>query len=1176
MMLRQGYSPLATINGAILLLALLLLLFISHGGWRTWQMQQYAKQHQLVSQIGALTIHLAELRAMERGLTMARLSIGLRPNKELQHRLLQTRQGGDRIREKLIGTVQEWLRRKPHDYALEVQLEHELKYHQALMQTREMIDHPFGHGFPKDAPSESFDTITHVIEHATYIHETTLALTYAEADELRNLRAISEWAAHASELAGQMRGLVTYYVGARQPIPPQVRHQLHSLEHKIEHNTDVLRNVEPRIQQAPELRQAIRDLDKAFPPELTQMRKVILAAAASGDYPVDYEIWLAMATRAVAGLARVATTSSNSIEAAATERQQAAARAIVWLLILGILAMGLTTLAFHLARDTAMLLEKQKNLAEKVVGELSEEISTRRQLEQHLRHYQTIVDTSPDHVALIDPDCTYHIVNKAYLRAHTRSPAQVVGKRITDLFGEEVFQGHIRERLDRCLGDETVNYEAWFDFPGSGRRCMNVTYFPFHDDESGGVTGVVVSSRDVTELKHIEEALRQREEQLRTITDAMPGLVMQLDSDYHYHFINHTGAAWFGRSTASLLGSHMREVVGEEVFAEIQPYYEQAFAGNRTTFEQELPCADGNTRWLQLTLVPDLNQEEHGKTIYVLGSNITYRKKIEEALQASQAGFRSIVEQNLTGIAVLDADGNKLFCNSAARTMMGAPPGAEGCQGNGREMLRKGDAELEIWRFNGTHGIAQALVSETEWQGSPAQLVMLYDITERKEAEREIAHMAYHDSLTGLANRLMLHDRIGHALARVRRNASKLALLYLDLDRFKIINDSLGHACGDELLRQIAQRLRESVREEDTVARLSGDEFMVLLEDIAQPEQAQQTAEKIRLALGTPYRIRNQELVVNSSIGLSYFPTDGEDAETLIRHADTAMYHAKQAGRNQVQSYQTEMGERFTERVRLEQSLHRAMERKEFRLHYQPQVDTYSGRIVGAEALLRWQHPEHGLIPPIEFIPVLEDSGLIEPVGEWVLQEACQQALAWRESGLPPLVMAVNLSGRQFDQGNLTGYVEELLKTTGLEPQYLELEITETILMETRTDAPAALRALKQLGVKVAVDDFGTGYSSLSYLKQFDVDRLKIDRSFVRDVPQDTNDVAIVQAVLAMAQALHLEVTAEGVETQAQLAFLRKHRCSASQGFLFSPPVDAGQFAHIYKSSKEGSGWAVT
>ena len=543
------------------------------------------------------------------------------------------------------------------------------------------------------------------------------------------------------------------------------------------------------------------------------------------------------------------------------------------------------------------------------------------------------------------------------------------------------------------------------------------------------------------------------------------------------------------------------------------------------------------------------------------------------SLQASRAGFSSIVEQNLTGIAVLDAEGDYLFRNPAACTMLYESPGDDSCRCNLLDMLQKGNTELEIRRLDGAHGVAQALVSETEWQGAPARLMVLYDITERKEAEREIEYMAYHDPLTGLANRLMLHDRIGHALARVRRSEAQLALLYLDLDRFKIINDSLGHACGDELLRQIAQRLLRSVREDDTVARLSGDEFMVLLEDAKRPEQV---AEKIRLALGSPYRVHNQELVVSSSIGLSYFPADGEDADILIRHADTAMYHAKQAGRNRVQAYQSEMGVRFDERVRLEQELHRALESKEFRLHYQPQVDTYSGKIVGAEALLRWQHPVRGLIPPVEFIPVLEECGLIESVGEWVLHEACKQACAWHASGLPHLVMAVNLSGRQFDRGDLVGYVERLLETSGLDPHCLELEITETILMETRTDAPAALRALKRLGVRVAVDDFGTGYSSLSYLKHFAVDRLKIDRSFVREVPRDDDDVAIVRAVLAMAQALRLEVMAEGVETQVQLDFLREHHCGLLQGYLFSPPVDAKQFVLLYQSRKEDWDWTVS
>jgi diguanylate cyclase (GGDEF)-like protein/PAS domain S-box-containing protein len=1163
------------IVGAILMLTLLLLLFIGHSGWRTWQVQLLAQQHLLESRLSTLTVQLAASRAMERALTMAQLSTGQRTDRDLQRELLQARHTGDQVREKMIVAVQEWLRRKPHDFALEVLLADESKHHQALMQARERMDQPSDQGSPQTEPTEWFDAITHAIEHSEHLHTTAMSFTAADADAGRNLRAVSAWATQAGERAGQERGLLTYYIGARQPIPLQVRHRLQSAAHEVEYYLELLRQAAPRLEETVELSRAILDLDQALPPELIQMRKAVLAAAASGDYPVDRETWLAAANRAVAGLTAVATAGSSGIEAAATAQQQAATRAVVWLLVLGILAMGLAGLAFYRVRDTALSLETQKSLAERAAGKLSEEIATRRKLEQHLRHYQTIVSTSPDHIALIGPDYTYRIVNETYLRAHGTIRGQIVGRRVAELLGEEIFQKLVRQHLDRCLADETVNYESWFDFPSGGRRCMNVTYFPIHD-EAGAVAGVVVSSRDVTELKNTEEALRQREEQLRTITDAMPGLVMRLDSDYHYRFINQTGAAWFGSPAASLLGSHMREVVGEEVFAAIRPYYEEAFAGNRTTFERELPCADGVTRWIQLTLVPEVDPGGEGKTVYVLGSDITYRKSIEDALRVSQEGFRSIVEQNLTGIAVLDAAGDTLFCNPAARTMLNESPKSAQYGFSSLDVLRKGNTELDIRRSDGAYGVAQALVSETEWQGASAHLLMLYDITERKAAEREIEHMAYHDSLTGLANRMMLHDRIGHALTRVRRSDAQVALLCINLDRFKIINDSLGHAGGDELLRQIAQRLRKSVREEDTVARLSGDEFMVLLEDLQHPEQVQLVAEKIRLVVGSPYRISNQDLVITSSIGISYFPTDGEDTETLIRHADTATYHAKQSGRNRVQLYQAEMGERFTERVRLERELHQALERKEFRLHYQPQVDAFSGEITGAEALLRWQHPERGLIPPAEFLPVLEESGLIAPVGEWVLHEACQQARAWRTSGLPPLVMAVNLSGRQFDHGNLAGYVAQLLETTGLEPHYLELEITETILMENRTDAPATLRALKQLGVKVAVDDFGTGYSSLSYLKQFEVDRLKIDRSFVRDVPQDVNDVAIVRAILSMARALRLEVTAEGVESQAQLAFLQKYRCNALQGYLFSPPVDAEQFVLLHQSRQESRSWAIS
>lgn len=1173
-MFSRRLSPSKFIVSVILVLALLLLLFIGHSAWQAWQARNDAGYRVLGSRISTLAVQLATSRAMERGLSMARLSTRQRTERDLQHKLREVRLDGDAVREDLIEVVQEWLDKHPRDFVFEVELAQEKKHQLALNRLRERLDLSLDERLQPLEPMEVFDVLTQAIGHAEHLNMTAKTLTVAEAGAKSNEWAIREWASYTSEQAGQMRGLLAYYIGTREPIPPQIRYQIQSARYEVEHYIELLLQLEPRLEDAVELRKRIRELDKAIPTESLQMHQTILAAAESGNYPVDQEIWLAAANRAVAGLVAVATAGANSMEAAATAQQRTATQALAWLLISGVLAMGLAGLAFYRVRDTARTLETQRNRAEQAVGELSDEIAARRQLEMRLRRYQTIISTSPDHFALIDPDYTYSIVNETYLRAHDRLPEQIAGKTVAELLGEEVFQGQVRQNLDRCLTNETVNYEAWFDFPGSGRRFMNVTYFPFHD-EAGAVAGVVVSSRDVTELKHAEEALHQREEQLRTITNAIPGLVMQVDRDYHSSFVNQTGAEWFGSPMESIPESPLCELVGDERFTAIHPYFEQAFAGERITFEAEFPCADGITRWLQLTLVPGDGQGVDGQVLYVLGNDITYRKKMENKLQASQASFRSLVEQNLTGIIVVDHEWNSLFCNSAGGTMLGESAGSEQCRCHLPEGLRESDAELDIWRLDGTRGVAQALVTETVWQGTPAQLIMLYDITERKQAEREIAHMAYHDVLTGLPNRVMFQDRIEHALARGRRSNTKLALLYLDLDRFKMINDSLGHASGDELLRQIAQRLRKSVREMDTVARLSGDEFMVLLEDLDKGEQARNVAEKIRLALGSPYQIHNQQLVINGSIGISVFPTDGEDAEILIRHADTAMYHAKHAGRNRVQTYRAEMGERFTERMRLEQSLHRALEHNEFRLHYQPQVDVYSGKIVGAEALLRWQHPERGLVAPAEFIPVLEDSGLIEPVGEWVLHEACQQAIAWRELGLPPLTMSVNLSGRQFENGDLAGYVAQLLGTIGLEPHNLELEITETVLMETRTDAPAVLRALKQLGVKVAVDDFGTGYSSLSYLKQFDIDRLKIDRSFIRDVPNDADDIAIIRAVLAMAKALHLEVTAEGVETQGQHAFLRKYHCRTLQGYLFSRPVEANQFVVLHQARKEGQDWVV-
>jgi diguanylate cyclase (GGDEF)-like protein/PAS domain S-box-containing protein len=447
------------------------------------------------------------------------------------------------------------------------------------------------------------------------------------------------------------------------------------------------------------------------------------------------------------------------------------------------------------------------------------------------------------------------------------------------------------------------------------------------------------------------------------------------------------------------------------------------------------------------------------------------------------------------------------------------------------------------------------------------------DITERKRAEETIRHLAYHDHLTGLPNRRLFQDRFIVALAQAQRANEPLALMSIDLDRFKLVNDTLGHAVGDQLLQEVARRLSQVVRAGDTLARLGGDEFSLLMPRTSRVEDAAKVAEKIKEAFQAPFRIDGQEVHVTASVGISLYPFDG-DAEQLLTHADAAMYRAKELGRNNYQLYTKVMDSKPLRRLTLENGLHNALARNEFLVYYQPQADIETGEIVGVEALVRWQHPEKGLVLPQEFIPWAEDTGLILPLGEWVLHTACAEARTWQEKGLPAIRVAVNLSARQFQQSDLSEMIARICEETRLDPSCLELEITESIAMQNGSLTIDVLRRLRELGIRIGIDDFGTGYSSLSNLKNFPIDTLKIDQSFVRDLTTDANDAAIATTVIAMAHSLNLKVIAEGVETAEQLAFLKERGCHEIQGHLISKPLPAATFKKMLGAQARSNGSA--
>jgi diguanylate cyclase (GGDEF)-like protein/PAS domain S-box-containing protein len=431
------------------------------------------------------------------------------------------------------------------------------------------------------------------------------------------------------------------------------------------------------------------------------------------------------------------------------------------------------------------------------------------------------------------------------------------------------------------------------------------------------------------------------------------------------------------------------------------------------------------------------------------------------------------------------------------------------------------------------------------------------DITDRKQAEAQLLQLAHYDVLTSLPNRVLFYDRLKQSLAQAKRNQWNVGVLFIDVDRFKNVNDTLGHAVGDQLLQQVSGRLTTSVRSGDTVGRLGGDEFAIVLSNLTSAQDANLVAQKILASFNDAFKLGGAEIYVTASIGISLYPDDSLDQDTLIRNADAAMYRAKEIGRNNYQFYTPEMNIRAQELLSMESNLRRALDRDEFLLHFQPKASAATGEITGVEALLRWRHPERGLVSPAEFIPVLEETGLIVPVGEWVIKAACEQVRAWQQAGITPVPVAVNLSARQFQSPRLGASIVSVIEASGIEPRFLELEITESSLMQNADSAVSTLQFLKSRGLRISIDDFGTGYSSLAYLKRFPLDALKIDRSFVRDLTTDPDDATITRAVISMAHSLGLKVIAEGVETESQYEFLAENGCDEIQGYLFSRPLSA-------------------
>jgi len=571
--------------------------------------------------------------------------------------------------------------------------------------------------------------------------------------------------------------------------------------------------------------------------------------------------------------------------------------------------------------------------------------------------------------------------------------------------------------------------------------------------------------------------------------------------------------------------------------------------------------------------------------------NAIERKAVEDALFVEKE--RAVVTLNSIGDAVLctDISGNITYLNLVAETMTGwcreeaiGKPLAEVFQivDGGTRKTARDPMEMAVEQ-NRTVGLTVNCIlirrdgfeSAIEDSAAPIHdrigrvigaVIVFHDVSAARAMSHQMTHSAQHDVLTNLPNRMLLNDRITQTISLARRQNRSFAVLFLDLDHFKYINDSLGHAAGDQLLQSVSKRLLSTVRGSDTVSRQGGDEFVILLSEMTHPEDAATSANKILFSLTAPHSAGGQDLHIDGSVGISIYPEDGKDAETLIKNADTAMYHAKESGRNNFQFFKLEMNLKVVERQSLESRLRRALERKEFVLHYQPKINLASMEITGVEALIRWQDPDRGSVPPCQFVPVAEDCGLIVPIGSWVLHEACRQAREWQDAGLPCKRISVNVSAPEFRAETFLAGVRNTLRETGLKARYLDLELTESVLMQHADLSAVKLHALKTLGVHIAVDDFGTGYSSLSYLQQFPIDILKIDKSFVHKITAESDDSSIVSAIIGMGKNLKQRVIAEGIETHEQLAFLQARHCAEGQGYLFCRPLPATEFADLLRT----------
>ncbi|OGW79766.1 MAG: hypothetical protein A3G33_01830 [Omnitrophica bacterium RIFCSPLOWO2_12_FULL_44_17] len=831
----------------------------------------------------------------------------------------------------------------------------------------------------------------------------------------------------------------------------------------------------------------------------------------------------------------------------------------------------------------------------RIVGEMFVNALERKRNEEALRQgeerLRMFIEHAPAAIAMFDREMKYMVVSHRWVSDFNIDSEDLIGRSFYEVFPE--IPERWKEIHQRCLlGAVEKCEEDIFEHANGTADWLEWEMHPWRS-ATGEIGGVVMFTEVITKRKQTEAVIVESERRLRSYFNLSLIGIAIISPMKGWVEVNDKLCEILGYSHDELKKMTWVELTYPEDLVEDLKQFELLLSGRIDSYSIEKRFVRKDDKVVYAKTDVQCVRKADGSVNYFIAvvEDITAKVEVEQEYVKTEEKYRSLYNSSRDGILFVDMAGKILESNPAFLNMIGysaeelkkihyqklTPASWRDLEDNimKNQILKRGYSDIyerEYIRKEGS--VFPATINSwmaRDKEGNPFGIwFTVRDVSERKKVQEQLRHLVYHDVLTDLPNRTLFIDRVDRAIVAARYNQKLVSVLFLGVDHFKKINDTLGHAVGDRLLQAVSGRLRGYLQETETVTRIGGDEFSILLPSVDRLEDAIKIAEKLLRAMQIPFLIRGHELYLSCSIGLSFYPNDGEKPDLLLRNADSAMERAKTLGRNNYQLYSALMNAKALERLALENGLRHALERKEFCVHYQPQVDIQTGKIIGMEALIRWQHPDLGLLSPAEFLNLAEETGLIVDMDEWVLKEACNQNRQWQIAGFTPVRVSVNLTARQFQQKDIFKSIEGILQATGLPAEFLELELTEGSIMQNLEETTQILQKLSDLGVKISIDDFGTGYSSLSHLRKFPINSLKIDQSFVRDIPVNLEDTAIVKAIISMAHSLNLEVVAESVETEAQLDFLRTENCDKMQGFLYSKPISADKFTELLISEKNG------